>query len=110
MIVCPAGNGKCHLPLGATDDSLKKSLNSLKLLSRSVDSGTALFVRADEAIEIVKRLSRSIVGGTHTAERVAMGSIIPQLPPSFLVHLPRALKYRGVVCRRGIQKTSLRAR
>ena len=34
----------------------KKSFNSLKLLSRSVDSGASPFVRADEAIEIVERL------------------------------------------------------
>jgi hypothetical protein len=56
MIVCPAGDGKRYLPLGATDGPLKKSFNSLKLLSRSVDSATALFVRADEALEIVERL------------------------------------------------------
>jgi hypothetical protein len=57
---------------------------------RAMSALSPLFVRADEAIEIVER----VMAG------VAMGSIIPQLTLSFLSQLPLAA--RAQTSRRGM--------
>ena len=71
MIVCPAGNGKCHLPLGAADGP-HKIINLKAAKALGIEVGQPLFVRADEAIEIVERLMAGY--GTTRISRSALDS------------------------------------